>query len=117
MTALPASQLDWSIFRIEGERIVRPFSQPAHKKTTYTAFYVQTFNDIAARYQVKTGKKLTVTHTPRSVLEENIAKDPNDLQSLLRLVWDLGEGSVGEVNAEKFYPGWNPKKVFDILGQ
>lgn len=78
---------------------------------------MQSFNQIAARYESKTGKKLTVTHTPRSVLEANISKDPNDLLSLLPLVWDLGEGSVGEVNAADFYPGWNPKKIFDILGQ
>jgi hypothetical protein len=64
---------------------------------------------------MKTGKDLQVTYTPLSVLEEKYIKDPDDFMNYLRLMWEQGFGTVGEVLDNDKWPEWNPKKVLDIL--
>lgn len=79
------------------------------------SFPRQTFNEIVEAYEAKTGKKLQVTHTPRSELEAMLEKDPEDFITRLRLSWDNGGGVVGDETDNNLWPDWNPKKVLDIL--
>lgn len=45
-----------------------------------------------------------------------IAKNPEDFLTMLRLSWDLGEGTVGsEAKDNGLWPEWKPKKVLDII--
>lgn len=64
-------------------------------------------------YEKKTGKKLDVTHTPISTLQENFTKNPKDVYSLLKFIWEQG-GGVVEIPTT-VWPEWNPKKVIDTL--
>lgn len=68
-----------------------------------------------SRFQEKTGRKLDVTHIPRSILKEKLEKNPDDAGSLFLLSWDGGAGIVGEQTDNGVWPEWNPKKVFDFL--
>lgn len=70
---------------------------------------------MVAAYEAKTGKKLEVTHTPRSELENILEKNPEDFVTRLRLSWDIGGGVVGDEIDNNLWPEWNPKKVLDIL--
>jgi uncharacterized protein YbjT (DUF2867 family) len=96
LTTLPASELEWRTFRVEGDRA--------------------TFNECAERYEAKTGKKLEVTHIPVSTLKKNVEEDPNDLPSQISWVWELGEGDVGAKTDNHLWPEWNPRKIIDIIG-
>lgn len=64
-------------------------------------------------YEKKTGKKLEVTHTPLSTLTDNFSKNPKDLYSLLKIVWDQGGGIVE--TPTNVWPEWNPKSVLDVI--
>jgi hypothetical protein len=66
-----------------------------------------------SQYEAKTGKKIRVTHTPLSTLQENLTKNDHDLGSLLKIVWDIGSGVVG--TPTDVWPEWNPKKVLDVI--
>jgi len=76
---------------------------------------LKTFNEVAERYQAKTGKKLEVTHIPVSTLQKNVEENPYDLPSQISWVWELGEGDVGATD-NHLWPEWNPKKILDIIG-
>jgi len=95
LTTLPASKLEWRIFRIEGDRL--------------------TFNEIVSGYQGETGKKLEVDYTPVSALKENIAKNPGDFVNFLKLAWAQGKGIVGEEIDNNEWREWSPKKVMDFI--
>lgn len=77
----------------------------------------QSWNDIVERYQAKSGKTLNVTYRSRTELEASLKANPADVISYLQLKWDLGEGVVGkpEELANSLLPGWQPKKVLDVL--
>jgi len=90
---VPKSTVEWSKFALEGERV--------------------SLKDVIARYEAKTGKKITVSHTPLSTLQENLSKNEHDIVSLLKVVWDTGLGVVG--TPTDVWPEWNPKKVLEVL--
>lgn len=56
-----------------------------------------------------------MSYAPRSALEANLKKNPDDAGSLFLLSWDSGAGIVGDVTDNGVWPEWNPKKVFDFL--
>lgn len=60
---------------------------------------------------------MAITHRSRSELEDSVAKNPNDLVSVLALEWDLGNGAVGkpEEVSNNMWPEWNPKNVIDTI--
>lgn len=58
-----------------------------------------------------------MSFVPRAVLEEKVAKNPNDAISALFLDWDAGKGLVGTPDqlSNKIWPEWNPKKAVEML--
>ncbi|KAA1474793.1 NAD-P-binding protein [Dentipellis sp. KUC8613] len=97
LTTLPPSQLSNKTFRIEGDRI--------------------SFNDIAKQYEAKTGKKVEVSYRSIADLEAAVKANAQDFPSVLHLSWAQGGGVVGkpEELSNGLYPGWNPKKVIDVI--
>jgi uncharacterized protein YbjT (DUF2867 family) len=94
---LPREKLEYAKLAIEGDRI--------------------SFNEFAADYEKATGKKLEISHTPRSHFEEAAAK-PDGAMAGLFLGWDTGKGvvtSTKEELANSLYPEWKPKKVLDVV--
>lgn len=123
LTSLPYDQLEWKIFRIEGDRVVRvPYLSlsPSHRPLTCTLLSIQTFVDVVRQYEQRTGKQITVTHIPRAELERQLQADPNDFVAYLRLDWDNGNGVAAQDPEEldnKLWPEWNPMKVLDTILQ
>lgn len=78
---------------------------------------LQSYNKIVSQWEARTGKKVTLTHQPRSELEEAAGKNPDDLISVHGLEWDLGHGIVGkpEEVSNGEWPEWNPANVIDTL--
>lgn len=78
---------------------------------------MQSFNQIFAAYEQKTGKKIDVTYKSAQELKDALASNPRDFLSYLQLVWSLGQGQVGtpEQVSNGEYPEWNPKKVLDVI--
>ncbi|KAA1474800.1 NAD-P-binding protein [Dentipellis sp. KUC8613] len=99
LTEKPAKELVWKKFRIEGDRV--------------------SFNSVFEQYTKKTGKKIDITYRSIADLEEAIKKNPGDIMSILLLSFAQGKSVVGKpeevTNGE--FPGWNPKRVIDILLQ
>jgi len=98
LTALPREQIEWKTFRIEGERT--------------------TFNDVVRQWEERTGKKIDVTHIPRTDLEKKSEENPNDLTSRIWLDWDNGNGVTAKKQEEldnKIWPEWKPLGVIDTL--
>ncbi|KAL5513170.1 hypothetical protein ACEPAH_3568 [Sanghuangporus vaninii] len=97
LTTLPREKLEWKTFKIEADRI--------------------SWNQIAETWIARSGKEVTVTHRPHSDLEEAVRKNPNDDLQMVLYVWDKGQGAVGkpEELANSEFPGWNPKKVIDVI--
>ncbi|TFY81885.1 hypothetical protein EWM64_g2124 [Hericium alpestre] len=97
LTTLPPAKLEWSTFRIEGERI--------------------SFNEIVRQYEQKTGKKLEVLLLSPEELEAALKVNPYDFASLLHLSWIKGEGVAGkpEELSNSVWPEWNPKKVIEVI--
>ncbi|KAI5122511.1 hypothetical protein M0805_001419 [Coniferiporia weirii] len=97
LTAFPPEKIEWRVIRIEGDRTI--------------------FNQILADWTSRTGKKLSVTHRPRSDFEEAVSKNPADFIAFLILEIDFGRGIVGRpdelANAE--WPEWKPKKAIDAI--
>ncbi|KAI5120267.1 hypothetical protein M0805_004603 [Coniferiporia weirii] len=97
LTAFPPEKIERRVIRIEGDRT--------------------TFNQIPADWTSRTGKKLTVTHRPRSDFEEAVSKNPADFVAFLTVELDSGRGIVGRpdelANAE--WPEWKPKKAIDTI--
>jgi hypothetical protein len=117
LTTLPMSELRWRTFRIEGDRTVRRFPLSFCSFSDALPLCYQTFNQIVEDYKARSGKKLDISHHPRSTLENALNEDPTDFLSLLLLMWDRGAGMVGERNnlANDVWPEWRPKKVLDVL--
>jgi len=97
LTSLPADQLEWRTFRIEGDRT--------------------TMNSIAAAYEKGSGKKLDVSHRSLEELKEAVKNSPLDVAQTLMLDWEIGGGVVGtpEQLSNKEFPEWNPLKAVDVL--
>ncbi|KAL5531648.1 hypothetical protein ACEPAG_4525 [Sanghuangporus baumii] len=97
LTALPKERLEWKTYKIEADRI--------------------SWNQIAETWKARSGKEVTITHRSHSDLEEAVRKDPNDDLQAVLYVWDKGQGAVGkpEELANSEFPGWNPKKVIDVI--
>jgi hypothetical protein len=72
-------------------------------------------NGIVAGYEKKTGKKLNVSHTPISILEENIKNNPQDYISICWLYLDSGVAVLGNVTDNTVWSEWRPKKVVDVV--
>ncbi|KLO19055.1 NAD-binding protein [Schizopora paradoxa] len=96
LTTLPKKELEWRIFRIEGDR--------------------QSFNNIIASYEQRTGTKLEVTKRSRAELEATLKENPSDFVTFLLWEWDLGGGITGkpEELSNNLWPEWNPKSVVDV---
>lgn len=56
-----------------------------------------------------------MTYTPLEALKGTLAKNPDDFLTFLRVLWDEGNGTVGDENDNGVFPEWNPQKIFDIL--
>lgn len=78
---------------------------------------IQSFNQIFAAYEKKTGKKIDVTYRSAQELQDTIASNPHDFASRLHLSWSVGQGQVGkpEQVSNGAYPEWNPKNVLAVL--
>ncbi|EPQ56005.1 NAD P-binding protein [Gloeophyllum trabeum ATCC 11539] len=97
LTHLPPDQLQWKIFRIEGDR--------------------KTLNELVHIYQGRSGKTLQVSHKSRSELQEAIKQNPKDLLSRVSLEWEEGRcglGKPGELSNHLF-PEFSPTEVIDAL--
>lgn len=110
-TKLPFSRLEWGTLRIEGERIVSKIFRPP-------SFYLkpllpsQTFDEIVKAYESKTGKSVEITRFSSEEIKE--MKKAGDVFGVLYADWEEGGGIVGEPD-NGLYPGWNPKKVVDVI--
>ncbi|KAL5476965.1 hypothetical protein ACEPAI_3151 [Sanghuangporus weigelae] len=94
---LPREKLEWRIFRIEGDRIG--------------------LNDIAVSWQKYSSKPVSVSHRPRSEIEDEARRNPNDIWPPLILELDAGHiitGRLDELTNSEFLQ-WKPKKVIDML--
>jgi hypothetical protein len=76
---------------------------------------LQKFNSLAAQLQDVSDKKFDISNMPRSMLEDNIAKDPQDAYSALFLGWDLGKGKHPNALSNDIYPDWHPKSAIEVL--
>jgi hypothetical protein len=72
-------------------------------------------NTLAAKLEKLSDNKLDISHIPRSVLEENVLKNPRDAFASLFLGWDLGKGSHPNPLSNGMYPDWNPKTAVEVL--
>ena len=70
-------------------------------------------NEIITTYERKTGKKIEVTRIPREALAESVAA--GDLNSAFYHAADAYGAEVGKPLTNDLFPGWNPKKVFDVI--
>ncbi|TFY63177.1 hypothetical protein EVG20_g6417 [Dentipellis fragilis] len=97
LTTLSPDQLSNKVFRIEGDRI--------------------SFNDVVKQYEAKTGKKVDITYRSIADLQAAIKANGQDFASVLHLSWAQGGGVVGkpEELSNGLYPGWNPKKVIEVI--
>lgn len=118
LTSLPRKDLEWREFRIEGDRVVSTCVYIQEIRVKRSTFH-QSSNEIANIFVNRLGKKVEVTHEPREVLEEALKKNPSDFRAYLLWVWDTERGLVGSLDQldNKEYPGWNPKKVADLLAE
>ena len=73
----------------------------------------QTFNELFAAYEKKTGKKVEVTRTPLEDLPDKAAA--GDMYAAFYHDLDTRGGTVGEPLDNDLFPDWNPKKVFDAI--
>lgn len=70
-------------------------------------------NEVIAAYEEKTGKKIEVTRKPREVLAEEAAA--GDLFSAYYYAADIHGAEVGQPLDNDLFPGWNPKKVLEVI--
>jgi hypothetical protein len=54
-----------------------------------------------------------VTYIPLSTVQEKVRKNPDDILSGLRLVWEEGVAVVG--TPTDAWPEWNPMSVLDAI--
>ncbi|KAL5521764.1 hypothetical protein ACEPAF_2512 [Sanghuangporus sanghuang] len=94
---LPREKLEWRIFRIEGDRIG--------------------LNDIAVSWQKYSSKPVSISHRPRSEIEDEARRNPNEMWPPLILELDAGHIITGrpEELTNYEFPQWKPKKVIDVL--
>ncbi|TFK47419.1 NAD-P-binding protein [Heliocybe sulcata] len=80
----------------------------------------KSLNEVAEGYIAKTGKKIEVSHKPRSVLDDALKENPNNFLAWLQLAWEIGEGVTAktpEQTANKLWPEWNPTSVVEAVVQ
>jgi hypothetical protein len=70
-------------------------------------------NEVIAAYEERTGKKIDVTRTPREVLVQKAAA--GDLFSAYYVAADVYGSEVGQPLDNDLFPGWNPKKVLEVI--
>ena len=77
----------------------------------------QSFNKIAEDFKGRSGNAVTISHRPRSEIEEAKAKYPDDFIPALLLGWDQGDGVSGmpEEITNGDFPDWHPKKGVNVL--
>lgn len=110
-THLSTPELSGKCLRIEGDNLVSISAKQTMRLSTELS--PQTYHEVIAAYEKRTGKKLEVTHTPREVLAERAAA--GDLVSGSHHNMDVNEGEVGKPLDNDLFPGWNPKKVLDVI--
>ncbi|KAI0344661.1 NAD-P-binding protein [Trametopsis cervina] len=96
LTHLPREKLEWQTLRIQGE--------------------LASLNQILTSYQTRTSTLLSITHVPSSALKARVEKDPEDFAWML-VLWVEGFANVEKTGplAGELFPGWNPRKVVDVL--
>ncbi|KAA1474792.1 NAD-P-binding protein [Dentipellis sp. KUC8613] len=97
LTTLPPNELNNKIFRIEGDRL--------------------SFNEVFKQYEAKTRKKIAVAYRSIAELEAAVKANGADFSSFFHLAWAQGGGLTGKKEdlANGLFPGWNPKKVIDVI--
>ena len=63
-------------------------------------------------YESKTGKSVETTRLSSEEVEE--LRKAGEVFGVLYVDWEEGGGAVGELD-NLLYPGWNPKKVIQVL--
>ena len=110
-THLTTSELSGKSLRIEGDNLV---SNSPHQPTRLPRqLSFQTYNEIIAAYENKTGKKVEVTRIPKEALLERAAAG----EMFAALYYSLEEygGVVGKPLDSDLFLDWNPKKVLDVI--
>lgn len=75
LTTVSPSKLENSIWRMEGDRIVRAIF--SYTSVSHSDPHLgQSFNDIAKGWEARSGQKINITYTDKKELEENVKKDP-----------------------------------------
>ena len=74
---------------------------------------LQTYNEAIAAYEQISGKKVEVARIPREVLAGRAVA--GDLFSAFYYNMDVNGGEVGILPDNDLFPGWNPKKVLDVI--
>ena len=110
-THLTTSDLSGKTLRIEGDKLVSSFLPWALRSPREHSF--QTYNEVIAAHEQRSGKKVEVTRIPREVLAEKAAA--GDLFSTFYYDMDVNGGEVGIPLDNDLFPGWNPKKVLDVI--
>lgn len=120
VATLPAAQLQWQTFRIEGDRKVSHFSLNTSLIGREKGFSspLQSFNQIFEEYEKRTGKKIDVTYHSIEDLKVAVERNPRgEFVRALHWMWAIGDGLVGGQDqlSNGLFPGWDPKKVIDVV--
>ena len=75
--------------------------------------FPQTFNEVVAAYEKTAGKKIQVTHITREAVAEKAAAG-DEFSEFFREV-DVNGAEVARPLDNELFPGWNPKKVLDVI--
>ena len=84
----------------------------------YLHFRGQSLNQISELYKTRSGKEISISHRPRSDMENTITKNPGDGLTAVLMVLDKGRGIVSRGADElsnSGFPQWNPRKVIDVI--
>lgn len=73
-------------------------------------------NEILTAYETRIGTQLSVTRVSTAELKARVDKNPADFAWLL-LLYSEGYANVEKAGAMamELFPGWNPRKVVDVL--
>ena len=63
-------------------------------------------------HESKTGKSVEITRLSSEEIKE--LRKAGEVFGVLYADWEVGGGAVGELD-NFLYPGWNPKKVIQVL--
>ena len=110
-THLSTSELSGKCLRIEGDNLVSDSPRWTVRPSKF--IYFQTFNEVIAAYEKKTGKNVEATRIPREVLLERAAA--GDIFAAVYHSLEVYGTEVGKPLDNDLFPGWNPKKVLDVI--